>query len=69
MDLKFQIFIFQSVDCDETNVFNGYKISGKHTIEWNAENLPSGIYFVKLNAGEFTQTQKLMLVKQEREPV
>jgi len=24
MDLKFQIFIFQSVDCDETNVFNGY---------------------------------------------
>ena len=24
MDLKFQIFIFQSVDCDETNVFNGF---------------------------------------------
>ena len=37
--------------------------AGSHAIEWNAENLPSGVYFVKLNAGEFTQTQKLMLVK------
>ena len=33
------------------------------TIEWNGEGYPSGVYFVKLNAGEFTQTQKLMLVK------
>ena len=26
------------------------------------EDHPSGVYFVKLDAGEFTQTQKLMLV-------
>ena len=45
------------------DVFNGYKNSGSHTIEWDAENLPSGVYFVRLNAGEFTKTQKLMLVK------
>jgi len=28
-----------------------------------AEGYPSGVYFVKLDADEFTQTQKLMLVK------
>ena len=42
---------------------NGIKSAGNHTIEWNAEGYPSGVYFVKINAGEFTQTQKLMLVK------
>jgi len=31
--------------------------------EWNAEGLPSSVYFVKLDAGEFTKTHKLMLVK------
>ena len=36
---------------------------GYHQIEWNAEELPSGVYFVKMDAGEFTHTQKLMLVK------
>ena len=36
---------------------------GNHSFEWNAEGYPSGVYFVKLDAGEFTQTQKLMLVK------
>ena len=42
---------------------SGLMNAGNHTIEWNAEGYPSGIYFVKLNAGEFAQTQKLMLVK------
>ena len=41
----------------------GLAVAGNHTIEWNAEGYPSGVYFVKLNAEEFTQTQKLMLVK------
>ena len=45
------------------NLINQYYEAGNYTIEWNAEGYPSGVYFVKLDAGEFTQTQKLMLVK------
>ena len=37
--------------------------AGRYLIEWNAQGLPSGVYFVTLNAGGFTQTQKLMMVK------
>ncbi|MAJ44366.1 MAG: hypothetical protein CMF96_06435 [Candidatus Marinimicrobia bacterium] len=44
-------------------IFQGVKQADNHIIEWNAEGYPSGVYFVKLDAGEFTQTQKLMLVK------
>lgn len=46
-----------------TTLTEGVKTAGSYSIEWNAENYPSGVYFVKLDAGEFTQTQKLMLVK------
>ena len=37
--------------------------AGLHQISFNAENLSSGIYFARLDAGEFQQTQKLLLLK------
>ncbi|MBL7109883.1 MAG: T9SS type A sorting domain-containing protein, partial [Candidatus Marinimicrobia bacterium] len=37
--------------------------AGYHTVVWFAENQPSGIYFAKLVAGDFTKTQKLVLLK------
>jgi hypothetical protein len=30
---------------------------------WDAEGLPSGIYFARLQAGDLVQTEKLLLVK------
>jgi len=37
--------------------------SGYHAIQWNADFHSSGLYFVKMVAGDYHQTQKLMLVK------
>ena len=36
---------------------------GNYRFNWNASVYPSGIYFVKMIAGEFQSTQKLILVK------
>jgi photosystem II stability/assembly factor-like uncharacterized protein len=36
---------------------------GTYEVDWNAENYPSGVYFYKLNAGEFSETKKMVLVK------
>ena len=36
---------------------------GEHEITWNAGNLPSGVYFVRLQSGKFSQTQKVILMK------
>ena len=37
--------------------------SGHHTIQWNASGLSSGIYFVRLQSGDFSKSQKLILLK------
>ncbi|SVB01051.1 uncharacterized protein METZ01_LOCUS153905 [marine metagenome] len=36
---------------------------GFHTIDWNATNHASGAYFVKMVAGSFVQTRKMILLK------
>ena len=42
---------------------NEYKTEGTHQVIFNAENIPSGIYFYKLDSGSFTQTRKMILIK------
>ena len=39
------------------------KSHGEHAIEWNAKDLPSGVYFYRIQAGVFQQTRKLILLK------
>ncbi len=42
---------------------NSYKQVGNYSINFNASGLPSGIYFYKLEAGNFSQFKKMMLIK------
>ncbi len=37
--------------------------AGSHNIQWDAVNYPSGIYFYKIIAGNFTDVKKMILVK------
>lgn len=36
---------------------------GTYIVDWNASNLSSGVYFYRLNAGNFTETKKMILAK------
>jgi hypothetical protein len=36
---------------------------GVYTVRWDASSFPSGVYFYRLEAGDFRATRKLMLVK------
>ena len=42
---------------------NEYKNAGNYTVNFNASNLPSGIYFYKLEAGQYSQIKKMILLK------
>jgi len=36
---------------------------GNYSIDWNATSYPSGVYLIRMDSGDFTQTQKVVLVK------
>jgi hypothetical protein len=42
---------------------NEKRAAGEHAIRWNPIGLPSGIYFYRLQAGEFVATRKLVLMR------
>jgi hypothetical protein len=37
--------------------------SGQHTKEWDASGFPSGIYFYRIQTGDFVQTKRMLLIK------
>ncbi len=37
--------------------------AGNYSVVWNADRFSSGVYFVKMIAGEYISTQKLMVLK------
>jgi hypothetical protein len=37
--------------------------AGEYTRQWNAAGFPSGVYFYRLEAGDFVDVKKLVLLK------
>ena len=46
-----------------TRLVEGYRPAGENSTTWDASNFTSGIYFYHLQAGEFVQTRKMVLLK------
>ena len=46
-----------------TTLVNEEKSAGTYEITWHTENLPSGVYFYRLQAGDFVETKKMVLMK------
>ncbi len=42
---------------------NERRTAGTHQVEFDASSLASGVYFYKIEAGSFTETKKMLLVK------
>ena len=57
------ISVFDVTGKEVATLFNGPLSSGAGTVTWNAENIPSGVYFARLESGGSAQTRKLLLVK------
>ena len=37
--------------------------AGYHSITWNASGVATGLYFYRIQAGDFTDTKKMLLLK------
>jgi len=55
--------VFDPLGKEVATLVNEVKPAGYYQIEFNAAKLPSGIYFYKLQAGNFVETKKMILIK------
>ena len=58
-----KLILFNSLGEEVANLFEGYKNAGYHQVEFDAADLPSGVYYYQLKAGSFVQTKKMVLLK------
>lgn len=57
------IKVFDVLGKEIATLINEYKHEGKYEIEFNAVSLTSGIYYYRLQSGDFVQTKKMILLK------
>ena len=55
--------VYDLLGREVATLVNEHKPAGSYSVQWNASNLPSGIYFYRLQAGTYTETKKLVLMK------
>jgi hypothetical protein len=58
-----ELVIYNTLGESITRLVNEEKEAGKYTVEFTATNLPSGIYFYRIQANDFTQIKKMILLK------
>ena len=44
-------------------IVNEFKSQGSHSVNFNGNNLSSGMYYYKLESGNYSETRKMMLIK------
>ncbi|MCX6165042.1 MAG: M28 family peptidase [Ignavibacteriae bacterium] len=70
-NIKFQIpkncfvslKVYDLLGKEVETLVNGNYSQGTYEVVWDAKNFPSGLYFYRLQAGEYSETKKTMVLK------
>lgn len=57
------IKVYDLLGSEVAELVNERLLAGTYKTEWNAAGYPSGVYYYKLTAGNYSETKKLVLVK------
>jgi hypothetical protein len=55
--------VYDTAGREVAELVKGWREAGAHEVTFDATGLPSGIYLARLQAGELTAVQKLVLLK------
>lgn len=55
--------IYNSIGKEAAVIVNEHLNTGSFVFQWDATNMPSGVYFYRLQANEFVSTKRMLLLK------
>jgi hypothetical protein len=55
--------IYDTLGNEIVTLVNEEKQAGKYKVKFNGSSLPSGIYYYRLIAGNYSETKKMILLK------
>jgi hypothetical protein len=55
--------VYDLLGREVATLVDGMKQPGTHSVEWDASAVPGGVYFYRMQAGDFKSTKKLLLLK------
>ena len=58
-----QLKVYDVLGNEIAVLVNEEKSAGIYEVEFDATNLPSGVYLYQLRAGDYTETKKMVLLK------
>jgi hypothetical protein len=58
-----QIRVYDVIGREVSTLVKAQMNAGTYNVTFNADNMPSGIYFYRIEAGNFIQTRKMILLK------
>jgi hypothetical protein len=61
--INVKLILYDALGREITTLVNELKMPGKHKVKFNAESFPSGVYFYKIIANNYSDIKKLILVK------
>ncbi len=55
--------VYNLLGQEVATLFNGEQEPGRYRVPWNAAGLPSGLYYYRLQAGDYTETKAMLLLR------
>lgn len=62
-DILVALIVYDILGREVATLVNEEKPAGEYEVEFNGNNLPSGIYFYQLKASQFSETRKMVLLR------
>lgn len=58
-----ELTVFNLLGQKVTTLVSEKQKAGNYKVQWNASSFPSGVYFYRIQAGDFVQTKRMLLIK------
>ena len=58
-----ELKVYDVLGREVATLVNEQQRAGYYEVDWNAANNSSGVYFYKIQAGDFVDTKKMILMK------